>query len=576
MRLVTTDYKVLQTNKVIEEIHDANFYVFAGKILPFDNDQTPPSPNNSVRQSYYLANEDMIFAKRVTSDDVYPMIRRIDWESEKVYDIYDDSDPNLHEKDFYVVSQEGPVYSVFKCLSNNDGQPSIQRPLLSQTSASDELYQTTDGYIWKYIYSVDDFIFNRFSTSDFMPYEPDSDVENEAIEGTVDNMIIIDGGVGYNVYTRGIVEQINVQGDSQRFFIQGLDGVLSSNTNYYTDSGIYMTTGTAQGQFRKIVDYGSEQNNRFVQIEEDFSPMPSTTDEFEIAPHITIDGDGEDFVAKGSIDFDTNSINNIDIINPGRGYSFGNVVVSSNTNTVSGITSSPADIRFVTSPQGGHGAYGQTELFGYFLGISVDFISNLLPSANNEFRSFGIINNVKFPYANLVLNDVENLEVGDEIEQYERFAKGEITSIDTLTGEVELKDVEGVFEVENTLTSGETIDSVPFDFLNIDQRLKLDVNLVFESGFQRGERVYQEETNAEGYVHEYNSGMLYLVNVRGQFKDEVGKAIIGDESSTRANINSIKQPGIDKKESKILYRENIQPVKRSNDQTERIKIVLGF
>ena len=61
----------------------------------------------------------------------------------------------LEDANFYVMNSE---YNVYKCLDNNNNSPSTVRPY----STSHEPFQTADGYVWKFMYSIPTALVNKF------------------------------------------------------------------------------------------------------------------------------------------------------------------------------------------------------------------------------------------------------------------------------------------------------------------------------------------------------------------------------------------------------------------------------
>jgi len=90
------------------------YYVFAGNHLPYSNN-TIPSINDDVNDTTTDVYRNMIFGKKVEPTDVAMMIRRIDYEVNTVYAMYDDQDSELGSKNFFVIVDEGGYYNIFKC-----------------------------------------------------------------------------------------------------------------------------------------------------------------------------------------------------------------------------------------------------------------------------------------------------------------------------------------------------------------------------------------------------------------------------------------------------------------------------
>lgn len=211
------------------------FYVFAAKSTPWPNDNAPPFVDNSVDEFEYKIPSELLFARYVDNGFSSLMIRRNDWTYGEIYDKYDYQDPLLFDKRFFVVTYEAGVYNVFKCLNNNKGVISTQQPLLSETAPDDVYYSTTDGYQWKYMYTIDNLSYNRFATADYIPVIQNASVQGNAVSGSIETYIIDSGGANYNSYTNGYFTEITVGGNNQYFGIQGPDTtILTISSNNYT------------------------------------------------------------------------------------------------------------------------------------------------------------------------------------------------------------------------------------------------------------------------------------------------------------------------------------------------------
>jgi len=228
MKLITSKFKTHAAAQFLESFSEAAntvYYVGAHKSLPFTDDNSPPDISNSTTGVHYDLHDDLLFGKQITPSDVKHMIRNISWVSGTVYDKYDDTVTDLDTKNFYVVSTESSNYHIFKCLNNAGGAPSTDQPLFSETAADDELYVTSDGYEWKYMYTITSSEYGKFATSDYIPVIPNADVTANAIPGSISTIIVENGGKDYNSFAKGTIKEAAVNGntlfyslESQRYF----------------------------------------------------------------------------------------------------------------------------------------------------------------------------------------------------------------------------------------------------------------------------------------------------------------------------------------------------------------------
>ena len=198
-------------------------YMFIGRPLSWSDDSNPPTPVDSLNDEYD-AYANMTALKKVSSTDVSHAIIRRDWTSGTRYDEYrhnytssntaNSGASTLWASTFYVVTSD---YQVYKVISNNNGAQSTVMP----TGTSTNILTTADGYKWKFMYSISASDVIKFVTSDFIPVKTIGakaaidgevgglgtaasddnsaqwDVENAAVDGTIEHARVTAGGSNY-------------------------------------------------------------------------------------------------------------------------------------------------------------------------------------------------------------------------------------------------------------------------------------------------------------------------------------------------------------------------------------------
>ena len=144
----------------------SSLYFFLSKVEPWSDDNNPDVPTQDQKYLKGVA-KNIFIVKHVTSGDISPVIKRIDWATGNIYDYYRD------DVDMFAEDQNGlPVKSyyirnrydqVFKCLWNNNGSVSTIEPYFEPGSyGTNNIYTGSDGYKWKYIYTIDTALKNKF------------------------------------------------------------------------------------------------------------------------------------------------------------------------------------------------------------------------------------------------------------------------------------------------------------------------------------------------------------------------------------------------------------------------------
>lgn len=176
-------------------------YLFIGRTLPWPNESTPPMPLDApktVADSYI----DMLHGKKLRGEDVSLVVPRYNWTAGTVYSQYADDvdffDPTLNIPPFYVVTDQ---LNVYKCISNNGAIPSTDKPNHTNTA----LGTTSDGYRWKYMFTIQPAEVVKFVTNEWIPIKTlASDdgsqqwqVQQAAVPGTIDRIDVIAQGTQY-------------------------------------------------------------------------------------------------------------------------------------------------------------------------------------------------------------------------------------------------------------------------------------------------------------------------------------------------------------------------------------------
>lgn len=215
MITLTNNFKTTIAKKFVETVAEENDYFLAAhKSVPYDNDALPPEVGQSTYQTHYELYKDLIFGKHIAANDVAYMVRRSDWVAGKVYAMYDDKDSDLHLKDFYCSVGESGSYYYFKCLDNNHGRPSVDKPVRSEVDYTDEIYTTSDGYQWKLVGMSSGANWNKFATSEYTPLYPIAEVVANAKDGEIATIIVDTAGQAYNSYASGRVKQSAYAGNN--------------------------------------------------------------------------------------------------------------------------------------------------------------------------------------------------------------------------------------------------------------------------------------------------------------------------------------------------------------------------
>jgi hypothetical protein len=244
---------VVTDNQIIDNIDSfitnigklsKSYYMFVGHPQSWPDDALPLVANTSVEQQELSIYRDIVYGKLIANSDVSYMIRYVPWTSNTVYTQYSQYDGNLENENFYAITNVGEVY---KCIFNNGNTVSTIRPALNTPSGT---FTTSDGYIWKYMYTIDPASNTKFATTSYVPVTPNANVQNSAVPGTIDYIQLTDPGYNYQVYEEGFLLSVANNG-----YEVVLPNTSVQVDDYYTGSTIYLKAGGGAGQIRDVVQY---------------------------------------------------------------------------------------------------------------------------------------------------------------------------------------------------------------------------------------------------------------------------------------------------------------------------------
>lgn len=515
-QLVTTNFRLHNAKQFYEAFNEAGLdyiYFFISRVTAWPGG-TPISPLETVSGIENTPWMSMIAAKRINASDVSFVVKRYDWTSGTVYAEYSNNSTTQKTDRFFVITED---YNVYKCLYNNYGAASTVKP----TGTSTSNLVTSDGYVWKYMYTVSSADALKFLTLNYVPVKTltadDSSaqysVQQAAANGSIQIIDVTSIGGGYLYISNNISSVTDTTN-----FVLGTEASGSDDT--YNGSTFYIASGTSAGEIRNITDYVAA--TRTVTVDSAFSITPTTSSVYHIGPKVTITGDGSGAKAYANVHLDNaggvgnGAIQRIELINVGTSYSRANVSV-----TDSGQSNAVATARL--SPPGGHGSDPVKELYGHNIMMNVRLegsVQNNFPT-NNDFRTIGLLKNPLLANGSIANN----------------FGYDTTTRL-TVTG----------------VTSGP---------------LQQDEYVNGGTSGAKGKIVTFANTNGAG-----TEGIIKLIGLEGTFT--ATETITGNTSSATATISSVANSELLHNKGEILYLENRNSVSRTADQIEDIKIIVQF
>lgn len=376
---------------------------------------------------------------------------------------------------------------------------------------------------------------------------------------------------------------------------------LSSNTDFYKGSIIYIDHGTGAGQFKQIQEYAVTANEKRIIVNGAFTTPLSTDSHYIIGPKVTITGDGSGAVALAKVNstLNINAIANIQMLSVGSGYTYADILITGNTgfvtnaSTNSYITQS-ATARAVYSPKGGHGSDVLNELFANRIGISVTLANTegATLSVENDYRQIGLLKDPKFTEGTLAIDAITTpITATSIITGANSGATARVDSIDSSS--IVVSNIVGFFtsgeNVTTTAGGNVTISTVTQPTTTFRQTYKYTGSITAGPGIQEDEIVSQAgipntvATVLTGLTS--GNGTIEVTNQRGNFELSEGtvgsagfleKTFRGTTSETTFRLLASSEPQVVDGSGEVLYIENFSPVTRNANQSETFRLIIEF
>jgi len=423
--ILTTNFKSDTTRRFIDSLATDEYYLFVSAISDFD-----PANSNYAKNQFL---EKTLFGKKVLNEDIHFMIRYYPWQRGLVYEEYDDR-VDLSDKKFYAVvgpnDNDTGDYRVYKCLNNNDGAD-VDSPPNYNATQTNQIYETADGYVWKYMYRMTDLEFEAYNALGYIPITGTFDINPAVSGGGEISDILVENPLdndGYVVETGGMIGSPFTSG----VMIVDPFTTWSPISNYYVGQYIYTTNPVNGVSCLFEIEYYQYNNlttNAEIRVGADLlsgQPNPvaagvASNASFSIFPRVSIIGDGTGAV--GIPNIANGRITSITMLSKGSGYNNAAVEVVDPIYDFNPEDVTTTDVRAIVrariSPDGGHGYNLIDEFkcrhFSLYAYITAENNTNI--GDTNTYAAVGIVKNPIFSGASPEVFDNRIAVVTDDIDR---------------------------------------------------------------------------------------------------------------------------------------------------------------
>lgn len=208
--IITNKLKRQFVDQLFDDINSgaSKYYIGIGRSEDWDSSDTPPTPINSERE---IRNARFGIQAIKSAANVSFVVPRFNWSSGSIYSAYDDNQVGYPTNAYYVLTDENSVYMVVQQGKNAAGQPVTST--VKPTGTNTATFRTSDGYVWKYLYTIGALQGVNFTSANFIPVQKILDsagapglsaievnqaqTQDAATAGEIVGVAVTKGGAGY-------------------------------------------------------------------------------------------------------------------------------------------------------------------------------------------------------------------------------------------------------------------------------------------------------------------------------------------------------------------------------------------
>ena len=211
--IVTNKFKQNILDQLINDFDSTgtNYHLAIGRSETWNATDAPPElTSGDDLQSLGVARDArnaFQSAKIVTNRSI--VIPRYNWISGTVYEAWSDRLADYPTNGYYVMTDENQIYICLQQGLKGDGSPNVST--IKPTGTTTTAFQTSDGYVWKFLYTISAIDTDKFVSSNFIPVkyvdsagpsDPATDqqqytIQNSANPKEVIRFEITNNGAGY-------------------------------------------------------------------------------------------------------------------------------------------------------------------------------------------------------------------------------------------------------------------------------------------------------------------------------------------------------------------------------------------
>jgi len=241
--IATNSFKKTVIDRIIDNLDDSggNYYLAIGKSDQWNTTETVPTTVNTLEEERKFRSS-MQSIKKI-SDGSF-VATRYNWSSGTIYKAFSDAVTLTSLGAYYVYTESQRVYICLEQGKDTSGNPVISTINPDTVGTGNIPSRTSDGYVWKYLFTLTALNTNKFLSANFVPVTKITtagnlieteqlNVQNAAVKGSIVGYRIVNGGTDYPSSVTGTVVG-NGSGGAVTLTVSGgsiVKAIIADSTN---------------------------------------------------------------------------------------------------------------------------------------------------------------------------------------------------------------------------------------------------------------------------------------------------------------------------------------------------------
>lgn len=262
--VITDRFRHSIVGDIIDGINDSSstYYIGLGRSEYWDSSDTAPTPTNDLAEVREFRQSLQAIKKITATSYVVP---RVNWTTGTTYAQYDDTAVGYPSPSYYVMTENFGVYICLRTGRNAAG--STVASTVEPSGSNNHPFETADGYVWKFLYTISALEANYFLSANYMPISKiigslDSDatgiqlkhkeIQDTAKSGMITSILVTDGGSGYTS-----PPEVVISGNGDAIITASITSTIDSSVDSGTVTRIEFANDSSTLIYPTNYDYAS-------------------------------------------------------------------------------------------------------------------------------------------------------------------------------------------------------------------------------------------------------------------------------------------------------------------------------